>query len=295
MTETIEKQLREGLARLRDAAPAQPFDPADDLARGRSARRDARTRPLAGAAASVVAVAIAGGIWVQGTGTPTSHPAGVGTSSVAVRSSTPPPRTSSAAAPPLTGDQLGARMVAVVRAHVSGAGRYLGGWGDESSGSGTRTSFDDSGVSRFGITVSWGRKGSSSLGGVEIGSTTAGFARGGGETDSPRCGAAFPDAPSVCRLVRQEPDGSRLYYGSTGTTRAASHTRPDGRTAYVSVTAREPGNSLRATTAPLPSRSELLAVVTDPRLLWVGPLITSPSADPNGRVPWPNAPTGSAP
>lgn len=299
MTDTIEQQLRDGLARLRDAAPVEHFDPADDLARGRAARRNARSRVLAGAAASVTAVAVAGGLWVQGGGAPTPGPARSATSSVAVTVSTPPPApstpldTPSTTTAPLTTDLLGARMATVVQAHAASAGRYLGGWGDGSSGSGTRTSMKDSKIARFEITISWGRKGSTSLGGVHVGSAGAGFLRDEGPTATLDCGGEFTDTPSVCRLVRREADGSRLYYGSTGSTRAASRTYADGRTAYVSVAAREGGNSLTATTAPLPSKAELLAIVADPRLLWDAPLLDSSSGDPAGRIPWSTPPAGS--
>ncbi|WP_330475024.1 hypothetical protein [Terrabacter sp. C0L_2] len=299
MTDTIEKQVRDGLARLRDAAPAEHFDPADDLARGRAARRNARSRVLAGAAASVTAVAVAGGLWVQGGGTPTPSPARSAAATAAVTRSTPLPATSTPLGTPsttpaaLTTDLLGARMAAVVQAHTSGAGRYLGGWGDGSSGSGTRTSMKDSKIARFEITISWGRKGSTSLGGVHVGSASARFLRDEGPTATLDCGGEFTDWPSVCRLVRREPDGSRLHYGSTGTSRAASRTYADGRTAYVSVTAREGGNSLTATTAPLPSKAELLAIVADPRLLWDAPLLDSSSGDPDGRIPWSTPPAGS--
>ena len=70
---------------------------------------------------------------------------------------------------------------------------------------------------------------------------------------------------------------------------AASLTYADGRVAYVAVTTRQGGNSLTATTAPLPSKAELIAIVTDPRILWDGPLVeSSPYGEP-ART-WPNAP-----
>ncbi|WP_323099066.1 hypothetical protein [Intrasporangium sp. YIM S08009] len=297
MTDTIEQQLRDGLARLRDAGPAQPFDPADDLARGHVARRRARSRSLAGVATSVTAVAVACALWVHGASGPAPHPVGSSSHSATLSDTTAPTPSSTASrpsystAPPMTTGQLGRRMVEVVRARAAGADRYLGGWGDDSSGGGIRTSFDSFGVGRFAISVAWGRPGSSSLGGVSVGATTAPFAREDGQAASLRCGGAFTDTTtSPCRLADGRPDGPRLYYGSTGTTRAASLTRPDGRVAYVVVTARQAGNSLTATTAPLPSKSELIAIVTDPRLLWDGALVDSSPFGSSGGT-WLNAPS----
>ncbi len=301
MTDTMEQQLREGLARLRDATASQPFDPYEDLTRGHAAARRARSRSLAGATASVAAVAVAAALWAQGAGAPTPAPAGPATSSVAagVRTparplTTPTPPPSSSPTAPLTSGQLGSRMVATVRAHASGADRYLGGWGDESSGSGIRSSSDSQGLGRFGITVSWGRAGSTSLGGVQVGSTTAHFARAEGQAEALRCNGEFiGPASSTCRLVRHGEDGSRLYYGATRSTRAASYTYPDGRLAYVSVTTRQRGNSLTDTTAPLPSKAEMIAIVTDPRLVWEGPLVSSSFYEPTGRPGWPHASAGA--
>ena len=105
-----------------------------------------------------------------------------------------------------------------------------------------------------------------------------------------RCGGAFMDlATPPCRLLEKRPDGSRLYYGSTRTARGASLTYADGRVAYVAVTAQQGGNSLTATTAPLPSKAELIAVVTDPRILWDGPLAESSPYGESAHT-WPNAP-----
>jgi hypothetical protein len=267
-----DQHLRDLLLRAYESVPAEPFDPADDLARARAARTRRRaTRSAIAATVLVVGASLAiataprserlGGTLFPA-GPSRSSAAPIATATATARPTALSPTTTA----PTTTAELAQRMLGAIRANAAGSGSYLRRWGKGQSGAGLQAGSKGLDLSRFGIVVGWSRAGEKSTGAIELLSASS------VDEESLRCGGYRADLPTArCKLVSDR-GGSKVYYGSIAGVRAASISYADGREVSIIASSLQAGNSLAATTAPLPTRSELIAIVTDPGLAWPGRL-----------------------
>ncbi|MDV3222969.1 hypothetical protein [Intrasporangium sp.] len=285
-----DEHLRDLLLRAQDSLPTVGFDPAEDLVRARQARtRRWVARTGVGATAAVVGAALAlsiipragdalGGLTPAGGGFATV----ASTAAASVETQAAEPTTTARSATKgaaLTTEELGTRMEAAIRTHAAGSDDYLRPRHGNSSGS-YRDEFY-----RFGIHATWAKQGEKSLGGIRVVSSAA--------TDPEKelrepCGGTGQGRlePGQCALVDQR-GGNKIHYGSTDGTRAASITYADGRQVWVIAVALQGESSLTPTTAPLPTKEELIAIVSEPGLAWPGKL-----ADTSGILDMMNSPAG---
>lgn len=273
-----EVELKDRLHDAYDTVPAWHGSVGDDLARARRARRRQQAaRAGAGATATVAAVTVAvatlsgGGpraeIAPAAGGLAQSTSTSVPTATGSPTSWPPQPAASTSTSAEVEVDDYLERMFDATRAELSDGADYLGSW-PSGPGAGQGFGNDESGrVESVRLSVNWSVKSDDR----NNGSILVEAARGPREgRDSIRCGgshALLP--PGECHFVRTI-DGAKLYYAETATVRSVSIEYPDGD--EVSATAKlvQEGNSVGATSAPLPPKDELVAIALTPGLRWPG-------------------------
>lgn len=268
-----EQQLGDLLLRAYDSVRPEPFDPTDDLARGRTAKkRRAAKVATAGMAlamgASFALVTLPWGDGSRGVVFPAgpSTPTAVSSSLVTATPSAIPSLTK------LEADstrELAQLMLNAIRTNAAGSGDYLRPWGSGAEPGGMMMGARGEDLHKFGVVVHWSRAGERNTGAIELLSAAA------GDPDTYRCGGDRSSlVASRCKLVSRS-NGIEIYYGSTSGVRAASISYPDGREVAIIASSLQLGNSIKATAAPLPTKNELVAIVSEPALAWPAAIANS--------------------
>lgn len=243
---------------------------AEDLARGQAARRRRIGAYVGGAAVAVIVAATVGASAMAGVSrdsgfTPGAMPGGpmVSTTTTTLR----PTETTTTREPGLPATEYVHRMIAAMQKYPAGSVKYLahpdsrgGGGGQNSAGQ----------TARLHVLLGWGVKDSPNRGYIEVEAISKPEYPGNGII----CGKEARLPKSECGLVGSR-DGAKVYYVETAKGRSASIVYPDGSQVAVIAMAEQLGNSEGATPAPLPTKTELVAIATDPELAWPG-LVTGP-------------------
>ena len=169
----------------------------------------------------------------------------------------------------VTPTDYGRRMENAIRTHLSGASTYLGAWEPPTGGLFVEAANPDGPVDAFGVWLGWSEGDEEQVGTVRIVSSRQ---WAGDESGRPYeeavCGFAA-GRYGGCSLVLEK-DGIQVFYGEDGYERQASALYPDGREVKVRVTDWESSAGTQPTDVPVPTRAEIIALVTDPTIAWPG-------------------------